>query len=135
MLPGPSRRTWRPPHLAGLLVAVLALVSQLALGAMVLPDDDPQAQLDALSALTVLCRTGVPATDRDQAPLHHRRADPALCPLSVALALPGVILTPAPVLPSLVALLTLRAMGPPPARAPPSSVPDAAFPRGPPTRA
>ena len=108
----------------GLLLAVLALVSQLALGSVVLSDDAQAAEFDAIA---VLCQTGAPA------PVHHQHApDCAICPLCVALALPGVILTPGPVLPAPsvrgVAVVAL----PPPARAPPARTLRLAQPRGPP---
>ena len=82
------RHRWLPAGFPGLLIALLALVSQVALGAVVLPDeasarDQSAATLDAVS---ILCDGAAPAP-RDRAPAHHRH-DPecALCPLCIALA-------------------------------------------------
>lgn len=121
--------------LPGFIVAVLALISQLALGAVVLPDHAPTDGAAALAAAMVDCAPASPA-GRPQTPTPGRHDDgSALCPLSVALALPSVILTPAPILPPPPRMLAVRTDRRPPARAPPSRVPDAAYPRGPPALA
>ncbi len=111
----------RSGGLPGLLLAVLALVSQLALGSIVLPDDASaqERSVAALEALSVLCDSSVP-TSPDQAPTHHRHSpDCAICPLSVALAMPAVVLASGPELPPRSSRLATRASLPPPARAPP----------------
>ena len=116
--------------LLGLLVAVMALVSLLALGATVLPDDRPADPTAALKALVVFCQTGHPLGDKP-APA-HRMPQATLCPLSVTLALPAAIPAPMVFLPAPPGALALRFGAPPPARAPPSLAVMAAYPRGPP---
>ena len=131
-----SRRLSLPTSVAGLLLAVLALVSQLALGSMVLPDAPARTQQSALDALSVMCGSGVPASSGQGAPQgapHHRNhADGALCPLSVALALPAIVLTPAPLPPLPAAVPVRRLPTPESARGPPSHDSHLGFPRGPP---
>ncbi len=116
----------------GLVLAVLALVSQLALGAMVLPDAAQARQARALDALSVMCGGAAPGR-QDQAPRrHHHAAEVALCPLSGALAGQAVVVAPAPLLPApaLVALAVWRmALAP---RGPPGRVARPGFARGPP---
>ena len=119
--------------LPGVIVAVLALISQLALGAAVLPDQIPANSVAALAAAMVDCAPAVPGHKPAPSPRHDGGS--ALCPLSVALALPSVILTAAPILPPPLPALAMRTASRPPARAPPNRVPEAAFPRGPPTLA
>ena len=127
-----ARRFRHRSGVMGLLVAVVAMVSQLALGAMVLPDDRPADPVAALTALSVLCQAGHPAGGR---PAPARRApQAAVCPLGVTLASPAVIVGPAPALPAPPAELALRA-APPPAGAPPALAVTAAYPRGPPVLA
>jgi hypothetical protein len=116
--------------LVGLLTAVVAMVSQLTLGAMVLPDDEPADPIVALNAVSVLCQAGQPVGDKHSPA--HRAPQAALCPLSVTLALPAAILAPATLLPAPPAVLALRIALPSPARAPPSLRSIAAYPRGPP---
>jgi hypothetical protein len=128
-----ASRLSRAPHRpAGLLLAILALVGQLALGAMVMPADaaavaQSVAELDAASILCV----GTPPPVH--APPHrHHAIDCALCPLCAAMATHGVILSAAPSLPAPPAAIAARAALPPPARAPPAQPRRAALPRGPP---
>jgi hypothetical protein len=125
-----SRQFRHCSGLLGLLVAVLAIVSQLALGAMVLPDNRPADAVAALDALSVLCQAGHPVGDKPVPA--HRGSQAALNPLSVTLALPAAIPVPAawPLGPP--ATLVLRIAPPPPARALPSVAAIAAYPRGPP---
>ncbi len=135
MSPGLSRRFQRRSRLFGLLTAVLALVSQLALGAVVPPADTSQASLAALDAVSIFCQSGSTTGSSDQPPTHHHPADYALCPFVASLALPAAILTPEPLLPK-----PSRSVAPPPrtmpeARAPPSHAFAAAYPRGPPNLA
>lgn len=90
-------------HRSGLfeyLIATIALVSQIALGAIVLPDRSAQQDLAAFAAASIFCNGGHTAGHHAPASHRHRPADPALCPLSIALALPSVILSPVPVLPA-----------------------------------
>jgi hypothetical protein len=119
-------RTWRFP--IGLLVAILALVSQLALGSLVLPADSAAAELDAVA---IFCQTGAP--DAPPAAPHHQHApDSAICPLCAALALPGAILSPAPLLPTPSVHQVARIALPPPAHGPPALPLRISLARGPP---
>ena len=113
----------------GLLLAILALVSQLALGSLVLPGDAAaEEQIAALDALSVLCDASMPVP-----PAHHRNApDPALCPLSLTLALPAMVLAAGPDVPPPRSRLAGRTILPPPARGPPTQPRFTALPRGPP---
>jgi hypothetical protein len=125
-------------HLSGylrFLLAGIALVSQLALGAVVLPDDAPQGAIAALAAASILCGGNHPS---DQGPASHKHqpANPALCPISVALALPSVIPTPTPELPgSSNSVLYLRTLERPPGRGPPAATARVGAPRAPPLTA
>ncbi len=126
------RRFQRRSRRAGLLIAAVAMVSQLAFGAMTAPVA-PSGQLAALAALSVLCHGQPPAPDR---PAPSRRvAVVALCPLGVTRAPPVAILLPAVGLPTPPAALALRIAPTPPARAPPAQAALTAFPRGPPVTA
>ena len=113
------------------MLAMVALVSQLVLGSLVLPDEAAGAAAQ-LRSVAVLC-SGAAAP---QAPAHHRHhpGAPATCPpLEIALALPAVILPAAIVLPL---LATSSATGPfalPPARGPPAASAWALHARAPPT--
>ena len=125
------RAAWRWP---AWLLCTLALVSQLALGAVVVPDSltaNAADQLAALDAAIVDCAPGGLPSDTPALPHNHQ--DAALCPLSVALSLPSVILTPAPELPAPAALRVALGTVPPPARAPPSRLAEVHYPRGPPS--
>lgn len=117
--------------LPGPFLCLLALVSQLALGAVVLPDDTAGRQRADLAALSIQCSSSSP-----REPIHHhhhhRAGEPALCPLATALALPAVILMPAPVLPTVGSSLALRWLATASARGPPSAVARPGLPRGPP---
>jgi hypothetical protein len=125
-----SRRFRHFSGLMGLLTAAVAIVSQLALGAMVLPDNRPADPIAAIDALSVLCQTGHPVGDKSVPT--HRGSQPVLHPLSVILALPAAIPVLAALLPAPPAPRILRIAPPPPVRAPPSLVAIAAYPRGPP---
>ncbi len=117
-------------RLIGRLAAMLALISQIALGAMVLPDSRPADPLAALDALSVLCLTGRTAPAHKN-PAHHAPLA-VMCPLAAALALPALLAAAPTVPPAPPAVLTLRLALPPPARAPPARTVVAAWPRGPP---
>ncbi len=131
MLTGLSRRFRRPFRSAGLMAVLAALVSQLTLGAIVIPDD-PQAQLAALDAASVFCQFGGSTDGNGRPPVQRHAADYALCPLGVPLALPNVILAPAPLLPEPGVGRVLPMGTLPQGRAPPSHAFAAIYPRGPP---
>lgn len=112
--------------------AIVALISQIVLGSLVIPDRAAARPMDALHAALVLCRSGSPVTD---APPHHRPQHPvrdASCPLDVALELPAVILTPAIIVPSARLPTGRRIIALPPARAPPTTMIWTLRARGPP---
>ncbi len=121
-----------PAGLPGLVLAMWALVSQVAAGSFMLPGDMAAGQraIAHLDALSILCSPDhAPGQPHPAVPHHH--ADSALCPLQVVAA-SGVILTSAPAAPlpglggpGLAAVL-------PPARAPPAPPHTTALPRGPP---
>ena len=134
MSPRHRTDTWLRGRLAGFLLAVVALASQLALGAMVLPDEASAREQStaALEAMTVLCDSSVPAAP-DHGPAHHRHvADSALCPFSAMGSLQAAVLASAPDLPLPVSRLAARAGLPPLARGPPAPSRRAPPPRGPP---
>lgn len=113
--------------------AIVALISQLMLGSLVLPDRADARPLDALRAAIVLCKSGPIA--RMALRHHHHQEHPTQetsCPLSVTLELPAVILLPTVVAPPPVLLDGSRMMTLPPARAPPTAVVWALRARGPP---
>jgi hypothetical protein len=116
----------------GFLLAVLALVCQLAFGALLPAEEASARQLAALDAVSVLCDGSAPTTPGHGAPHHHHAPDCALCPLCIAMAAHGAILASAPPLPTPTSEPVAQAAFPPPARAPPSRAVRIAFPRGPP---
>ncbi len=134
-----SARPSRHPRLTvgfGLLLAILALVSQLALGAMVLPDDDlPQRQQSSLDAIGVMCSSAVPVLPGHRAPHHRHVPDCAPLPLGVALALPAFMPMSPPTLPRPLAARMQRRASAASARGPPSHYSHIGFPRGPPVLA
>ena len=132
MFLGLPRRFRHPSRVCGLLAVLVALVSQLALGAVVLPDESPQSQLATLDAASIFCQTGSNTGGSDRPPIPHHAADYALCPLSVSLAQPVAVLVPDVLLPAPSQSLAMRPGALPQARAPPSRVVAAAYPRGPP---
>ena len=132
-----SRQTTQPRFLGGLpglLLAVLALVSQLALGSFVLPDEAAarEQSVAALDALSVICNSTNPASPTPTKPHHRHGPDCAVCPLCIALALQAVVLGSPPDLPAPSSRLADRATLPPPARAPPAQPRLAPPARGPP---
>lgn len=86
---------------SGFLAAVLALNSQIALGAMVIPDDATRSQSAAPGAVSMFC-AGTPG-DAPHGPSRHLPHAPggALCPLSIELAATVFVLGSTPVLPQL----------------------------------
>jgi hypothetical protein len=116
-------------------MAVLALVSQLALGAMLLPDDPPQRQQSALDAISVMCSSTAPMLPDHRVPHHRHVPDCAPLPLGVALALPAFMPMSPPALPGPLAARMQRRVSAASARGPPSHYSHIGFPRGPPTLA
>ncbi len=118
-------------RLPGLLLAVLALAGQLAVGSLAPADAGVDAQLSALAAAMGQCRTPAPGDDT-----RHRR--PPECATAVAaagLVLPGFVVAPSPVLPGPVASGVVRRVSAVSARGPPSHGSRVGFPRGPPVLA
>jgi hypothetical protein len=114
---------------SGLFLALLALVAQLAFGAVV-----PRPELAVvLDEAGVICHAATPS-DGTTPPAHpHHMPDCQFCPLCVSLATPGIVLPgdgPHPPPPPVAAF---RRPGlPPPATAPPVAALLSAQPRGPP---
>ncbi len=128
------RHPWLPANVLSLLLALLALTSQVALGAVVLPDEAAarEQSVATLDALSIICDSS-PATAPDQPPPHHRHnPDCALCPLTTALAMPAVILASGPDLPPPTRRVGDAAALPPPARGPPAQPCHTPPSRGPP---
>lgn len=127
-----SHRAGRHPNLLGLLLAWIALVSQLALGA-VLPTDDALAgqAAAAFNAVAIFC--AAPQSPDHGKPAKSRPPAPMLCPASMALALPAVVLTRSPRLPPPPAsVLSSGAQERPPGRGPPLATALVGRPRAPP---
>ena len=117
----------------GLLLAVLALVSQLALGSVVLPNATAGQSLDtALDTLTILCSADAPPVDGHRPPVHRHAPEQALCPMRVAAALHAVVLAAPPPIPLPPSQRTGPAVAASRARSPPQSSGTHALPRGPP---
>jgi hypothetical protein len=123
-----------PIGMPALLLAILALISQLALGSLVLPDSVSarEQSVAALDALSILCSTGTPAAPGNTPAHHHHAPDCTLCPLCVTLAAPSAILTTVAALPAPSSQAVARAALPPPARGPPSQARPVPPARGPP---
>jgi hypothetical protein len=114
--------------LCGLILALLAVASQLAAGATV-PEAIGQVAAP-LSGFGIICHTGVPA---DRPPAHHHTPpDCQACLLCAALATPAPVVSGGPALPAPRTVPTTLAAPPPPSRAPPAINFLAARPRGPP---
>jgi hypothetical protein len=128
-----AKRASHPSALLGFLTAVIAMVSQLALGA-VLPSDGPTTQqIAALNAVRVMCDSSQNSDRGGKRDHGHRPLAPAICPISVTLSLPSVLLTPAPALPTPSApVLYVRAAERPPLRGPPPATARVGEPRAPP---
>ncbi len=128
-----AQRPAQPLAFLGFLTAVIALVSQLALGAVLPPDAPTPQQIAALNAVRVLCDGVAPAGHGDRTDHGHRPLAPAICPISVALALPSVVLTPVPVLPApKQAAVYVTVLERPPGRGPPPATARVGLPRAPP---
>ncbi len=117
----------------GFLAAVIALVSQLALGAALPADGPTPQQIAALNAVRFLCDGSPPSAPGGKPDHDHRPLAPAICPISVTLSLPSILPTPAPVLPApLVAVPYVRRLDQPPGRGPPPATARVGVPRAPP---
>jgi hypothetical protein len=113
---------------SGVLLTLLALVVQLAFGAVV---PRPEVAL-ALSEAEIICHAPV-LSDSAPTPSHHHMPDCQFCPLCVSLTTPGIVLpgaAPDPPVPHVA--LVHRPGLPPPATAPPVAAVLSAQPRGPP---
>ena len=113
------------------LLAVLALVCQLAAGAVVRPDPVARGVIAGLDPAHIICFAGHGDRPSDSPPAHHS-ADCALCPLCLTPGAPGALLAQPPALPLRRVLAVLPVWTRPPAHAPPAHVAAAAYPRGPP---
>lgn len=124
--------TQRRISASGLFLALLALVAQLALGAVV---PRPAIAL-VLDGGGVICHALAP-TDGTPSPAHHHRTpDCQFCPLCASLATPGIVLPGAGPHPPSPQIVAFRRPGlPPPATAPPVRALLFAQPRGPPALA
>jgi hypothetical protein len=112
---------------------VIALVSQLSLGAVLLPDVLQQQQLAALEAASIFCDGNQTSNHGGKPDHNHRQQAPAICPISITLSLPSVVLAPAPVLPAPPSyVIYARALERPPGRGPPSPTARVGAPRAPP---
>lgn len=118
-------------HCVRALLAVLALIAQLAVGSLVLPDVASAQAVTRLDAVTILC-AGAPA--HDASPHRHRRPDGStLCPLDIAQTLQGALLLPASAtVPPRTLLAWRRRDAMPPARGPPARLAWSLHVRGPP---
>ena len=117
---------------SGLFLALLALVAQLAFGAVV---PRPEIAL-VLDGGGVICHAPAPSDGTAPPGHHHRMPDCPFCPLCMSLATPGIVLPgaiPGPLPPQVVAFH--RPGLPPPATAPPAVPLLSAQPRGPPALA
>ena len=124
-----SARVWLPRKLLRALLAIVALVSQLTLGSLVLPDASSAASLDAVTILCTSASAGTPA------PAHHhpRPVDQPLGELAAALTLPALLLLPSAFRPPRSpATVGRRFVALPPARGPPQRLAWALHVRGPP---
>ena len=126
----------RPGHVSGVLsylTAVIALVSQLALGAVLLPDVPSQQQLAAFEAANVFCDGNQTSNHGGKPDHNHRQQPPAICPISITLSLPSIVLAPTPVLPAPSSyVIHARAFERPPGRGPPPATARVGAPRAPP---
>ncbi len=115
------------------LAAIVAIVSQLALGSVVLPDAATDQRATLLAA-GVRC-DGAPAAHAGGTTSHrHRHAATALCPLATALSLPPVVMISAPLpLPSPSLAFAAASRERPPGRGPPLPTARVGAPRAPPS--
>jgi hypothetical protein len=117
---------------SGLLLTLLALVAQLAFGAVV---PRPEIAL-VLDGGGVICHAPAPSDGTTPPAPHHRMPDCQFCPLCASLATPGIVLPGAGPHPPPPQAVAFRRPGlPPPATAPPVRALLSAQPRGPPALA
>jgi hypothetical protein len=114
---------------SGLFLTLLALVVQLAFGAVV---PRPNVAM-ALDETGVICHAAAPS-DGTTPPAHpHPMPDCQFCPLCVSLATPGIVLPGAAPRPPAPRIAAFHRPGmPPPSTAPPVVALLSAPPRGPP---
>ena len=126
-------RIWPSMPVLRAILATLALVSQLTLGAFPAQARHAATEAAQLRAVTILCH-GQPSGAGHPAAPHRQRApdDQTGCPLDLALELPAVILTPAILLPRPGLPTTGRPASLPTARAPPARFASALHARAPP---
>jgi hypothetical protein len=116
---------------SGLFLALLALVVQLAFGAVVPRPEIAYVMDDA----GVICHAPAPS-DGSLPPAHHHTPDCQFCPLCMSLATPGIVLPGGPAgAPAPRSVAYHRPGLPPPATAPPAQPLRIAQPRGPPVLA
>jgi hypothetical protein len=113
-----------------LLAAILALAGQIAFGAVLADAGEISGQSATFAAATFIC--GPETGSGHQVPAHHHAPAGTLNPLLLALAQSGTLLAPVDPMVAAPAAPALRQAPRPPARAPPSTVLAAAYPRGPP---
>jgi hypothetical protein len=114
---------------SGLFLALLALVAQLAFGAVV---PRPEVAL-VLDQAGVICHAPAPSDGAGAPAHHHPMPDCQFCPLCASLAMPGIVLPSAgSKLPPPQVAAFLHPGLPPPATAPPVTALLSAQPRGPP---
>ena len=117
---------------SGVFLALLALVAQLAFGAVV---PRPEVAL-VLDQAGVICHAPTPSDGTTPPAQHHHMPDCQFCPLCMSLATPGIVLPGAVPHPPPPQAAAFRRPGlPPPATAPPIAAVLAAQPRGPPVLA
>lgn len=118
-----------PPRWPSLILAMVALAGQVALGALLPAQRTAQDGLATLAAASVLCQ---PDQTHHNGRTHHHAPAKAACPLNQAIAQAGILLDPPAFVLTVPLLPVLRTSFPPPVRAPPAIRIAAAFPRGPP---
>lgn len=112
---------------SGLLLALMALVAQLAFGAVV-----PRPEIvGAWNGAAAICHAA--DTSDEAPPVPHHPSDCLVCPLCISLAAPAFAPPTGSVLPAPRVVVIARAAILPPATAPPVAVRLAARPRGPPS--
>ncbi|MGA3399610.1 MAG: DUF2946 family protein [Acetobacteraceae bacterium] len=117
---------------SGLFLTLLALVAQLAFGAVV---PRPEVAL-VLDQVGVVCHAAARSDGMPPPSHHHHTPDCMLCPLCVSLTTPGIVLPGAAPHPPLPRVAVFHRPGlPPPATAPPVAAVLSAQPRGPPVPA
>jgi hypothetical protein len=128
-----TRRFGKISKRLGLAMTALALMGQLAVGAMAPMQMRMQArtQVTALEKALVLCLADTPANAPPHTPLHHHN-DCQLCPLCQAMAHSAAIITPAPIIPVPRAVLLAQTTTLRTPRGPPPPLLTSASPRGPP---